>query len=102
MAIGWVVFVLVFGSALLAMFVHSALPEDHLSADSKDVVKLGVALIATMSALVLGLLVASAKRRLRHAQQPASGGFRRYHSARSRVGALRPGDEGGAVFAAAL
>ena len=61
MAIGWIVFALVFGSALLAMFVHSKLPEDHLSSDSKDVVKLGVALIATMSALVLSLLIASAK-----------------------------------------
>jgi hypothetical protein len=61
MAIGWIVFVLVFGSALFAMFVHSTLPEHHLSSDSKDVVKLGVALIATMSALVLSLLVASAK-----------------------------------------
>jgi hypothetical protein len=61
MAIGWIVFALVFGSALLAMVVHNALPEHHLSADSKDVVKLGIALIATMSALVLSLLVASAK-----------------------------------------
>jgi len=61
MAIGWIVFALVFGSALLAMFVHNALPEDHLSSDSKDVVKLGIALIATMSALVLSLLIASAK-----------------------------------------
>src|SRR5208337_509990 len=61
MAIGWIVFALVFGSALLAMFVHSALPEEHLSSDSKDVVKLGIALIATMSALVLSLLIASAK-----------------------------------------
>jgi hypothetical protein len=61
MAIGWIVFALVFGSALLAMFVHSALPEHHLSADSKDVVKLGIAVIATMSALVLSLLIASAK-----------------------------------------
>ena len=60
-AIGSIVFVLVFGSALLAMFIQRALPEHHLSADSKDVVKLGVALIATMSALVLSLLVASAK-----------------------------------------
>jgi hypothetical protein len=33
----------------------------HLSADTKDVVKLGIALIATMAALVLGLLTASAK-----------------------------------------
>ena len=60
-AIGLIAFALVFGSALLAMLVHSALPEPHLSADSKDVVKLGIALIATMSALVLSLLVASAK-----------------------------------------
>jgi hypothetical protein len=37
------------------------LPEHHLSGDSKDVVKLGTGLIGTMSALVLGLLVASAK-----------------------------------------
>src|SRR5262252_7718265 len=43
------------------MLVHKTLPEHHLSADSKDVVKLGIALIATMSALVLSLLVASAK-----------------------------------------
>jgi hypothetical protein len=61
MAIGWIVFAPVFGSALLAMFVRSALPEHHLSADSKDVVKLGIALVATMSALVLSLLIASAK-----------------------------------------
>lgn len=54
-------FALVFGSAVVAMLLHSALPEHHLSADSKDVVKLGIALIATMSALVLSLLIASAK-----------------------------------------
>jgi hypothetical protein len=60
-AIGLMVFALVFGCALLAMFVHRLLPEEHLSSDSKDVVKLGIALIATMSALVLSLLVASAK-----------------------------------------
>jgi len=37
------------------------LPEHHLGADTRDVVKLGIALIATMAALVLGLLIASAK-----------------------------------------
>jgi heme/copper-type cytochrome/quinol oxidase subunit 3 len=60
-AIGLIVFALVFGSALLAMYVHCALPEAQLSTDSKDVVKLGIALIGTMSALVLSMLVASAK-----------------------------------------
>ena len=61
MAIGWVAFALIFGSALIATYVHGLLPQHHLSSDSKDVVKLGIALVATMSALVLGLLVASAK-----------------------------------------
>src|SRR5260221_6583050 len=61
MAIGWAVFAVVFGSALLVMDLQGVVPEHHLSADSKDVVKLGVAVIATMSALVLSLLIASAK-----------------------------------------
>jgi hypothetical protein len=37
------------------------LPQEHLSADSRDVIKLAIGLVATMSALVLGLLVSSAK-----------------------------------------
>ena len=61
MAIGSIVFACVFGSALLGLFIGAALPEHHLSQDSKDVVKLGMGLIATTSALVLGLLIASAK-----------------------------------------
>jgi hypothetical protein len=61
MAIGWIAFALIFGSALIATYVHGLLPQHHLSSDSKDVVKLGIALVATMSALVLSLLVASAK-----------------------------------------
>jgi hypothetical protein len=56
-----IVFACVFGGALFGMLLRSALPQHHLSADSKDVVKLGMGLVATMSALVLGLLVASAK-----------------------------------------
>src|SRR5260370_25741510 len=61
MAIGWVVFAVVFGSAMLAMSLRAVLPAHHLSSESKDVVKLGIAVIATMSALVLSLMLASAK-----------------------------------------
>src|SRR5262247_637564 len=43
------------------MFFRTLVPEKHLSSDTQDVVKLGIALIATMATLVLGLLVASAK-----------------------------------------
>ena len=51
----------VFGGALLGIFLHAVLPEHHLGADSKDIVKLAMGLVGTMAALVLGLLVASAK-----------------------------------------
>src|ERR1700741_73047 len=56
-----IVFACVFGGALLGIFLHAILPQNHLAADSKDIVKLGMGLVGTMSALVLGLLVASAK-----------------------------------------
>ena len=60
-AISLIVFACVFGGAVFGMFLRAALPQNHLSADSRDVVKLGMGLVATMSALVLGLLVSSAK-----------------------------------------
>jgi hypothetical protein len=43
------------------MIVRRFLPDHHLSADSKDAVKLGMGLIATLTALVLGMLIATAK-----------------------------------------
>jgi Protein of unknown function (DUF4239) len=60
-SIGWIVFTCVFGGALMGMALRLILPEHHLNADSKDVIKMGTGLTATMSALVLALLIASAK-----------------------------------------
>jgi Protein of unknown function (DUF4239) len=54
-------FVLIFGGALAGMAVRPRLSESHLNSDSKDVVKLTAGLIGTLAALVLGLLIASAK-----------------------------------------
>jgi hypothetical protein len=51
----------VFGGALTGMVLRLILPEHHLNNDSKEVIKLGMGLTATMSALVLALLIASAK-----------------------------------------
>jgi hypothetical protein len=56
-----ITFVALFGGTLLGMFLGSRLPEHHLSEDSKRIVNLGAGIIGTMAALVLGLLVASAK-----------------------------------------
>jgi hypothetical protein len=58
---GAVVFACLFGAGLLGVRIRAALPEDHLSSDTKDAVKVGMGLVATMAALVLGLLVASTK-----------------------------------------
>jgi hypothetical protein len=49
------------GVVLLGRTVRRRLPEHHLSADSKDAVKLALGLVATMTALLLGLLINSAK-----------------------------------------
>lgn len=61
LAVSSIAFTFIFGGALLGMFLRGSMPENHLSDDSKDSVKLGMGSVATMCALVLGLLIASAK-----------------------------------------
>ena len=61
MTISWVVFACTCGGALLGMFLRQILPQHHINEDSKNLVKLGMGLIATMAALVLALSIASAK-----------------------------------------
>jgi hypothetical protein len=60
-AIGLLVLACIFGASLLGMLMRPALSQHHLSADTKDSVKLGMGLVGTMAALILGLLVAAAK-----------------------------------------
>jgi hypothetical protein len=55
-----IAFASVFGGAFLGIFLRNRLPGHHLTADTKDVVRLGTGLIGTIAALVLGLLIASA------------------------------------------
>ena len=59
--ISLIVFACVFAGALLGMFLRVVIPKHHLSAETENVIKLGMGLIATMAALVLGLLIATAK-----------------------------------------
>jgi hypothetical protein len=60
-AITFCVFASVFLGSLVGLALRRRLPEHHLAAESKDVVKMGAGFIGTMAALLLGLLVASAK-----------------------------------------
>jgi hypothetical protein len=59
--ISLIVFAVIFGGALVGVVVQPLLSERHLHPDSRDVVKMATGLIGTLAALVLGLLIASAK-----------------------------------------
>jgi hypothetical protein len=55
-----IIFVCCCGAGVVGLLLHARLPPAHLDGDSRDVVKLVMALIASMAALVLSLLIASA------------------------------------------
>jgi hypothetical protein len=61
LAIACLVFACTLAGTVLGMLLQRVLPGHHLSGESKDAVKNGLALIATLTALVLGLLVATTK-----------------------------------------
>ncbi|UVK37880.1 DUF4239 domain-containing protein [Mesorhizobium sp. AR10] len=58
---GGVVLLCLSGAASIGMLLRAYLPDHHVSADSKDAIKLATAVVGTLSALALGLLIASAK-----------------------------------------
>jgi hypothetical protein len=60
-ALSVVAFGCILVGTLTGMLLRHMLPGHHLSSDAKDVVRLGAGLIGTIAALVLGLLIASAK-----------------------------------------
>lgn len=59
--IAFFTFLLIFGAASLGFLFQGILPPQHLSEQSKGAVHLGAGLIATLAALILGLLVSSTK-----------------------------------------
>jgi hypothetical protein len=61
LALSFVIFLLVLGGIFIGTAFRRALPKTHLSKETQDVVRLGAGLIATIAALVLGLLIGGAK-----------------------------------------
>lgn len=55
-----IVFAGAFGGALVGMALRRVLPAGQLSDDARDTIKLAAGMVATMAALILGLLVSSA------------------------------------------
>ena len=58
--VGTIVFAFTFGGALLGLCVQGRV-KHHLDTDSRHGGKNGIGLVATMTALILGLITASAK-----------------------------------------
>ena len=58
--IGVIVFAVIFGGALFGMFLGKVLPDQHLSTEARDVIRIVMAMLATLSAVVLGLLTGAA------------------------------------------
>jgi hypothetical protein len=50
-----------FCGSIVGIWLNSIIPDHHLDSDSKDTVKVGIGLVATMTALILGLITASTK-----------------------------------------
>jgi hypothetical protein len=85
------IFVFVYGGALVGMAVQRLQPQHHRNDDSKETVKLVMGLLATMTALILGLadgiayLLRSAGTLQRDREGRVSGrrplGFRRHAAA---------------------
>jgi len=61
LAISLAVFAVILAATAAGIALNRILPEHHLSKESKEIIHLGIGVIVTLTALVLGLLVASAK-----------------------------------------
>jgi len=60
-------FAVIFAGALVGFVLQRKLPAHHLSSESKDTIKLAAGLVATLSAMVLGLLISSSATTFRNA-----------------------------------
>ncbi len=90
LALSAFIFALTLGGIFLGSLLRQTLPKDHLSEDAQNTVRLGVGLIATIAALVLGLLIAAAKGFLRYAKHADQADHRRFDSARQNSGPIWP------------
>jgi hypothetical protein len=61
LVVSFIALTIIMGGVLAGALLRKALPDHHLADDAKDIVRLGTGLVATIAALVLGLLIASAK-----------------------------------------
>jgi hypothetical protein len=59
-SISAIIITILFGSAMVTMLAARLLPDHHLSPETKSVVSVSVAVVGTLAALVVGLLISTA------------------------------------------
>ena len=90
---GLIAFAVVFGGGLLGLLLGRFLPEQYQSDATQRIVQTATGMVSLIAALVLGLLVATAKNKF-DPTQPGDGRVRRQANVdQSRVGELRAGSE---------
>lgn len=67
-----IAFVLILGGTLIGTLVRGRMPEHHLTGDSKEVIRLATALVATLTGLVLALMFASTRTSFEHTSASVS------------------------------
>jgi hypothetical protein len=60
-AVSFLVFALIFAGVFVGIILRRSLPPDHFKENTKDTVRVAIGLVVTMTGLVLGMLVSSAK-----------------------------------------
>lgn len=55
------IFACIFGGAVLGIFLRAILPERHLTEDSRNMVTIGMGIVATMAAIAVGLMIQGAQ-----------------------------------------
>jgi hypothetical protein len=58
--IGFIICATIFSAALMGMALNRTLPDHHLDDVAKDVIKLSMAILGTLTAVVIGFLIANA------------------------------------------
>ena len=70
--VGLIAFAVIFGGALLGLWAAKRLPEYHLNAETRTAVSVSVAIVGTLSALVISLLISTASRSFADRQEDIS------------------------------
>ena len=79
-------FCFILAGTFIGVWLRGRLPEHHLSKESESVVKMGVGLLATLSALVLGLLDRICQEQLRYEGERGEPDHSQYYIGRSIAG----------------